>query len=200
MSERNIFRSQAIQAYEASKQRTNMPNLMSSRIFLALWLLVGLCGATGAALCLVQIPIYLNGSIATTTTSAGQVTITLAQSSQSAKLQVGQSIELELNDTLIIQSRIENITNVTPNSTTDNSPRLQANITGPTTLVTATLSNQLRSDQSPSNQLPSDQASNSQLPKIQMATSQPSKTLPIGTTAQMIRVRVGSQSLISLFV
>jgi hypothetical protein len=190
MSERNIFRSQAIQAYEASKQRTNMPNLMSSRVFLALWLLVGLCGASGAVLCLVQVPIYLNGSIATSTTSAEQVTITLAQSSQSAKLRVGQNIELELNDSLTVQSRIENITNVTPNSTTDYSSRLQASTIGPTTLVTATLSGQPRSDQSHSDQLS----------KVQMATSQLPKTLPIGTTGQMIRVRVGSQSLISLFV
>ena len=183
MSERNIFRSQAMQAYEATKQRTNMPNLMLPRVFLALWLLVGLSVAGGATLCLVQVPIYLNGSIATTTASTAQVTITLAQSSQSAKLQVGQSIELELNDSLTVQSRIENITNVTPNSTAD-SPRLQAIVIEPTTLVTATLH---------------DQASSDQLQKNQAATSQPSKTLPIGTTAQMIRVRVGSQSLISLF-
>ncbi|GCE05959.1 hypothetical protein [Dictyobacter aurantiacus] len=59
---RSIFRNQALEHYIRSKEQTILPRIVKPRVFLFLWMLLGLCCISTLIAWFDQIPVYITGT------------------------------------------------------------------------------------------------------------------------------------------
>jgi hypothetical protein len=61
-SHRSIFRDDAVRRYVESREKSVLPRLISPRIFIYLWLLLGLLGVSSIIAWFTRVPVYASGS------------------------------------------------------------------------------------------------------------------------------------------
>ena len=94
---RSIFRARALQSHMAGKEETILPKMVRPKVFIFLWILVGLLMAASLLAWLTKVPIYHAGTAVVTTSGKDEVALlVMVAPNDLPYLQINQPVRVDV--------------------------------------------------------------------------------------------------------